>query len=65
MNCLEGINYENVECKAILFDIVNDIIFVRLLGIISLTGRKEMFYLTTHSSHFIEVYMASNIWSTV
>ena len=25
-------------------------------------GRKEMFYLTTHSSHFIYGYMASDIW---
>ena len=27
-----------------------------------LTGRKEMFYLTTHSTHFIYGYMASHIW---
>ena len=26
------------------------------------TGRKEMFYLTTHSTHFIYGYMASDIW---
>ena len=26
------------------------------------TGRKEMFYLTTHSTHFIYGYMASYIW---
>ena len=25
-------------------------------------GRKEMFYLTTHSTHFIYGHMASNIW---
>ena len=25
-------------------------------------GRKEMFYLTMHSTHFIYDYMASNIW---
>ena len=25
-------------------------------------GRKEMFYLTTHSAHFIYGYMGSNIW---
>ena len=25
-------------------------------------GRKEMFYLTTHSTHFIYGYVASNIW---
>ena len=26
------------------------------------TGRKEMFYLTTHSTHFIYGYMTSDIW---
>ena len=25
-------------------------------------GRKELFYLTTHSTHFIYGYMASDIW---
>ena len=25
-------------------------------------GRKETFYLTTHSTHFIYSYMASDIW---
>ena len=29
---------------------------------ISLLGTKEMFYLTTHSTHFIYGYMMSNIW---
>ena len=28
----------------------------------SLTGRKEMFYLMMHSTHFIYSYMASDIW---
>ena len=27
-----------------------------------LYGRKEMFYLKTHSTHFIYGYMASDIW---
>ena len=27
-------------------------------------GRKEMFYLTTISTHFIYGYMASDIWYT-
>ena len=31
-----------------------------VLGV--LEGRKEMFYLTTHSTHFIYGYMASDIW---
>ena len=30
--------------------------------LVFLTGRKEMFYLTTHSTHFIYGYMASDIW---
>ena len=29
---------------------------------IVLKGRKEMFYLKTHSTHFIYGYMASDIW---
>ena len=29
---------------------------------LSQEGRKEMFYLTTHSTHFIYGYMASDIW---
>ena len=28
----------------------------------SMEGRKEMFYLTTHSTHFIYGYIASDIW---
>ena len=28
----------------------------------TLEGRKEMFYLTTHSTHYIDDYMASDIW---
>ena len=28
----------------------------------TIEGRKEMFYLTTHSTHFIYGYMASDIW---
>ena len=27
-----------------------------------LRGRKEMFYLTMHSTHFIYGYMASHVW---
>ena len=29
---------------------------------LTLKGRKEMFYLTMHSTHFIYEYMASDIW---
>ena len=32
------------------------------ISILTVTGRKEMFYLTTHSTHFIYGYMASDIW---
>ena len=28
----------------------------------NMEGRKEMFYLTMHSTHFIYSYMASDIW---
>ena len=31
-------------------------------GVYILEGRKEMFYLTTYSIHFIYGYMASDIW---
>ena len=34
----------------------------RALWIIRSEGRKGMFYLTTHSTHFIYGYMASDIW---
>ena len=34
-----------------------------LLGFFLITAReREMFYLTTHSTHFIYGYMASDIW---
>ena len=44
---------------------VRVVIRVRLRFIPSIQlreGRKEMFYLTTHSTHFIYGYMASDIW---
>ena len=31
-------------------------------SLVNKEGRKEMFYLTTHSTHFIDGYMASDIW---
>ena len=34
----------------------------RLLGVRQMEGRKEIFYLTTHSTHFIYGYMVSDIW---
>ena len=33
-----------------------------MLGSIDKDGSKEMLYLTTHSTHFIYGYMASDIW---
>ena len=33
-----------------------------VIDIHAIEGRKEMFYLTTHSTHFIYGYMASDIW---
>ena len=38
------------------------IIIVIITIIITIIRRKEMFYLTTHSTHFIYGYMASDIW---
>ena len=33
-----------------------------MFGMSRKEGKKEMFYLTTHSTHFIYGYMASHIW---
>ena len=42
------------------------VVFIRMTsrrsGYAVTNGRKEMFYLTTHSTHFIYGYMASDIW---
>ena len=35
---------------------------VKKLFFQNVQGRNEMFYLTTHSTHFIYGYMASDIW---
>ena len=35
---------------------------LRPFAVMCLEGRKEMFYLTMHSTHFIYGYMASDIW---
>ena len=47
--------------QVILF---NEHIENKLLYRTPVVGRKEMFYLTTHSTHFIYGYMASDIWYT-
>ena len=31
-------------------------------GMVHIEREREMFYLTTHSTHFIYGYMASDIW---
>ena len=36
--------------------------FEKAFDSLSWSFRKEMFYLTTHSTHFIYGYMASDIW---
>ena len=36
--------------------------YISLLNLIQREREREMFYLTTHSTHFIYGYMASDIW---
>ena len=50
---------EGITNKKDLIPCGNNILFV---GQSTYEGRKEMFYLTTHSTHFIYGYMASDIW---
>ena len=47
-----------VECVG------SKLIWCKMLKILRILtdGMKEMFYLMTHSTHFIYGYMASNIW---
>ena len=45
----------NVPCSA-------HNVLICLLACTLTCGRKKMFYLTTHSTHFIYGYMASDIW---
>ena len=48
----------------IVIVIVAAIVVVEVVvEVVQVVGRKEMFYLTTHSTHFIYGYMASDIWS--
>ena len=54
----------------VIFNDALNTFYVRLYGVRHMVkyhsgserGRKEMFYLTTHSTHFIYGYMASDIW---
>ena len=43
-----------------LFNDALNTFYLRLYG--RKEGRQEMFYLTTHSTHFIYGYMVSDIW---
>ena len=54
----------------VLFNDALNTFYLRLYGIRHMVkdnsdseeGRKEMFYLTMHSTHFIYGYMVSDIW---
>ena len=52
------------SCSISHFRLDNDFFFLmlELKSCKRKEGRKEMFYLTTHSTHFIYGYMASDIW---
>ena len=46
----------------IVFNTITSMPHITALVTPVMEGRKEMFYLTTHSTHFIYGYMASDIW---
>ena len=54
----------------VLFNDTLNTFYLRLYGVRHMVkdhsdskrGRKEMFYFTTHSTHFIYGYMVSDIW---
>ena len=50
------------EGRKCLFNDALNTFYLRLYGVGHMKGRKEMFYLTTQSTHFIYGYMASDIW---
>ena len=60
---IEDFSYYNASYVNVFKDIMSNIRFggVTVLSVIKLQGRKEMFYLTTHSAHFIYGYMVSDI----
>ena len=57
-------------CKegTVLFNDALNTFYLRLYGVGHVVNdhsdgeRKELFYLTTHSTHFIYGYMASDMW---
>ena len=56
--------------RDVLFNDAHNTFYLRLYGVRHMVkdhsdsekGEREMFYLTTHSTHFIYGYMASDIW---
>ena len=54
MTPMDGTDFHNIEH--------NRICRLTKSAVENREGRKEIFYLTTHSTHFIYGYMASDIW---
>ena len=52
----------SAKIKKIYISLYNTYMQFEVVNFSSNQGRKEMFYLTTHSTHFIYGYMASDIW---
>ena len=53
--------YPSMECLLLML-VGYASIYLSVNVYLLMEGRKEMFYLTTHSTHFIYSYMASDIW---
>ena len=51
----------------VLFNDALNTFYLQLYGVTHMVkeGRKEMFYLTMHSTHFIYGYMASDNWTNI
>ena len=63
--CANGIaqlNHGVCKCKRVYVWYACSRYMLQNTAIVIFEGRKEMFYLTTHSTHFIYGYMASDIW---
>ena len=53
----------NLQCFSEIINSKQKCMRLQFLKVtVALNGRKEMFYLTTHSTHCIYGYMASDIW---
>ena len=55
--CFVLLFLDGLRCLVQFFDV-----WTVIVPVDAVTGTKEMFYLTTHSTHFIYGYMASDIW---